>query len=127
MRDIHRTFPAHDYFKESQGKGQQSLYKISKVYSLYDEEVSYCQGLSFLAASLLLHMPEEQAFCTLVKIMFNYGLRDLFKLGFDNLHLRFFQLTALLKVSVVIRTWSQSVAFWFDLQKLPEFRRRFLS
>ncbi|NP_001360743.1 Rab GTPase-activating protein tbc-11 [Caenorhabditis elegans] len=97
MRDIHRTFPAHDYFKESQGKGQQSLYKISKVYSLYDEEVSYCQGLSFLAASLLLHMPEEQAFCTLVKIMFNYGLRDLFKLGFDNLHLRFFQLTALLK------------------------------
>lgn len=97
MRDIHRTFPAHDYFKESGGKGQESLYKISKVYSLYDEEVSYCQGLSFLAASLLLHMPEEQAFCTLVKIMFNYGLRDLFKLGFDNLHLRFFQLTALLK------------------------------
>lgn len=97
MRDIHRTFPAHDYFKESGGKGQESLYKISKVYSLYDEEVSYCQGLSFLAASLLLHMPEEQAFCTLVKIMFKYGLRDLFKLGFDNLHLRFFQLTALLK------------------------------
>ncbi|EGT54899.1 CBN-TBC-11 protein [Caenorhabditis brenneri] len=97
MRDIHRTFPAHEYFKESGGKGQESLYKISKVYSLYDEEVSYCQGLSFLAASLLLHMPEEQAFCTLVKIMFKYGLRDLFKLGFDNLHLRFFQLTALLK------------------------------
>ncbi|CAB3410123.1 unnamed protein product [Caenorhabditis bovis] len=97
MRDIHRTFPAHEHFKQSGGDGQESLYKISKAYSLYDEEVSYCQGLSFLAASLLLHMPEEQAFCTLVKIMFDYGLRDLFKLGFDNLHLRFYQLTCLQK------------------------------
>ncbi|KHN82612.1 Rab GTPase-activating protein 1 [Toxocara canis] len=40
-------------------------------------------------------MPEEQAFCTLVKIMFDYGLRDLFKLGFDVLHLRFYQLQRL--------------------------------
>ena len=40
------------------------------------------QGLSFLAASLLLHMPEEQAFCVLVRVMFHYGLRDLFKVKF---------------------------------------------
>ena len=43
---------------------------------------SDCQGLSFLAASLLLHMPEEQAFCVLVRVMFRYGLRDLFKVEF---------------------------------------------
>ncbi|VDL79325.1 unnamed protein product [Nippostrongylus brasiliensis] len=97
LKDIHRTFPAHDNFKEAGGEGQESLYKISKAYSLYDEEVSYCQGLSFLAASLLLHMNEEQAFCTLVKIMYDYQLRDLFKLGFDSLHLRFYQLARLLK------------------------------
>ncbi|KAK6111866.1 Rab-GTPase-TBC domain family protein [Brugia pahangi] len=95
LRDIHRTFPAHEYFKEAGGEGQESLYRISKAYSLYDEEVSYCQGLSFLAAALLLHMPEEQAFCTLVKIMFDYGLRDLFKLGLNVLHLRFYQLQRL--------------------------------
>uniref|UniRef100_A0A914W7E3 Beta-hexosaminidase A n=1 Tax=Plectus sambesii TaxID=2011161 RepID=A0A914W7E3_9BILA len=96
LRDIHRTFPAHEFFKEAGGVGQDSLYKISKAYSLYDEEVGYCQGLSFLGASLLLHMPEEQAFCVLVKIMFDYGLRDLFKLGFDALHLRFYQLQRLI-------------------------------
>uniref|UniRef100_A0A158R5T0 PID domain-containing protein n=1 Tax=Syphacia muris TaxID=451379 RepID=A0A158R5T0_9BILA len=97
LRDIHRTFPAHDFFKEAGGEGQELLYRISKAYSLYDEEVNYCQGLSFLAAALLLHMPEEQAFCTLVKIMFDYGLRDLFKLGFDILHLRFYQLQRLIE------------------------------
>lgn len=60
LRDINRTFPAHDYFKEAGGVGQDSLYKISKAYAVYDEEVGYCQGLSFLAAALLLHVSLHQ-------------------------------------------------------------------
>lgn len=97
MRDINRTFPAHEFFREAGGLGQDSLYKISKAYSVYDQEVGYCQGLSFLAAALLLHMPEEQAFCLQVKIMFQYHLRDLFKQGFEELHLKFYQLERLLE------------------------------
>lgn len=31
-RDINRTFPAHDYFKDTGGDGQDSLYKICKVF-----------------------------------------------------------------------------------------------
>ena len=31
LRDIHRTFPAHEFFKEAGGVGQESLYRISKV------------------------------------------------------------------------------------------------
>lgn len=38
-RDIHRTFPAHDYFKDSDGDGQDSLYKICKVSLQYHIEV----------------------------------------------------------------------------------------
>ncbi|XP_043274725.1 rab GTPase-activating protein 1-like isoform X2 [Venturia canescens] len=97
LRDINRTFPAHDFFKETGGLGQDSLYRISKAYAVYDEEVGYCQGLSFLVASLLLHMPEEQTFCVLVKLMYDYGLRDLYKDRFDNLHMRFYQLNRLME------------------------------
>ncbi|XP_070687687.1 rab GTPase-activating protein 1-like isoform X2 [Pempheris klunzingeri] len=96
-RDIHRTFPAHDYFKDSDGDGQDSLYKICKAYSVYDEEIGYCQGQSFLAAVLLLHMPEEQAFCVLVKIMYEYGLRTLYKNNFEDLHCKFYQLERLMQ------------------------------
>ncbi|XP_051549941.1 rab GTPase-activating protein 1-like isoform X3 [Myxocyprinus asiaticus] len=96
-RDIHRTFPAHDYFKDSGGDGQDSLYKICKAYSVYDEKIGYCQGQSFLAAVLLLHMPEEQAFCVLVKIMYNYGLRELYRNNFEDLHCKFYQLERLLQ------------------------------
>ncbi|XP_062960534.1 rab GTPase-activating protein 1-like isoform X3 [Cynocephalus volans] len=70
---------------------------ITKAYSVYDEDIGYCQGQSFLAAVLLLHMPEEQAFCVLVKIMYNYGLRDLYKNNFEDLHCKFYQLERLMQ------------------------------
>lgn len=97
MRDMNRTFPAHDSFKEAGGLGQDSLFRVSKAYAVYDSEVGYCQGLSFLAASLLLHMPEEQAFCVLVKLMYEYGLRDMYKDGFENLYMRLYQLNKLME------------------------------
>lgn len=46
-------------------------------------------------------MPEEQAFCVLVKIMFDYGLRDLFKQGFEELHLKFYQIQRFMHVSTM--------------------------
>uniref|UniRef100_A0A3Q3XAT8 Rab GTPase-activating protein 1 n=1 Tax=Mola mola TaxID=94237 RepID=A0A3Q3XAT8_MOLML len=73
------------------------LCPLHQAYSVYDEEIGYCQGQSFLAAVLLLHMPEEQAFSVLVKIMFEYGLRDLFKQNFEDLHCKFFQLERLMQ------------------------------
>ncbi|XP_054731895.1 rab GTPase-activating protein 1-like isoform X1 [Anastrepha obliqua] len=97
QRDIHRTFPAHKCFKESGGSGQDSLFKVSKAYAVYDSEVGYCQGLSFIAASLLLHMPEEDAFCVLVALMYDFGLRDLYKQGFEVLYLRLYQLDRFIK------------------------------
>uniref|UniRef100_A0A3Q4GRY2 Rab GTPase-activating protein 1 n=1 Tax=Neolamprologus brichardi TaxID=32507 RepID=A0A3Q4GRY2_NEOBR len=91
-RDINRTFPAHDYFKDTGGDGQDSLYKICKVRRLtHKEEVNFSSEVSRG------HYPEEQAFSVLVKIMFDYGLRDLFKQNFEDLHCKFFQLERLMQ------------------------------
>lgn len=98
LRDVHRTYPAHESFQAG-GSGSllDSLFKVCKAYAVYDEEVGYCQGLSFLVAALLLHMPEEQAFCVFARIMQNYGLRNLFRNNFDELYLKFYQLEHLLE------------------------------
>jgi hypothetical protein len=98
LRDIHRTYPAHENFRSDGGPNSliDSLFKVCKAYAVYDEEVGYCQGLSFLVAALLLHMPEEQAFCVFVRIMQHYGLRNLFRNNFDELYLKFYQLERLL-------------------------------
>ena len=95
LRDVNRTFPGHPFFQDE--SGQQALYKLSKAYSIYDDEVGYCQGLSFLIATLLLHMPEEQTFNLLVKIMYRYEIREIYKTNFECLHLRFFQLESLIR------------------------------
>ena len=59
--DIKRTYVGHGYFQEEGNKA--ALYKISKAYSIYDEEVGYCQGFSFMAAVLLLQVrPEDSVF-----------------------------------------------------------------
>merc|ERR1719225_954366 len=97
FRDIHRTFPAHEFFKEAGGSGQEALFRISKAYSVYDSEIGYCQGQSFLIAALLLQMPEEQAFGVLVEMMHAYSLRDLFRENFEQLQLRFYQLDRLVE------------------------------
>lgn len=94
-----KYFPAHEKFRETGGGGQDALYKVSRAYSVYDTEIGYCQGLSFIAATLLLHMPEEEAYVLLVAIMYDYGLRELYKQNFENLSLRLFQLTCMLRVS----------------------------
>ena len=44
-------------------------------------------------------MPEEQAFAVLVKIMYQYHHRDVFKANFHQLHLMFYQLDRLMKVA----------------------------
>jgi hypothetical protein len=54
-----RTFPGHPYFSAQLGPGQLSLFNLLKAYSLLDEEVGYCQGLSFVAGVLLMHVSEQ--------------------------------------------------------------------
>uniref|UniRef100_T1K374 Rab-GAP TBC domain-containing protein n=1 Tax=Tetranychus urticae TaxID=32264 RepID=T1K374_TETUR len=96
-KDTNRTFPANEYFKESGSSGQDSLYRLCKAYSIYDQEIGYCQGLTFITAALLLHMPEEQAFCLLVRIMHQYRVRNLFRSGFEELQLQFYQLERIME------------------------------
>lgn len=54
--DLGRTFPNHSYFSSPLGPGQLALFNLLKAYSLLDPEVGYCQGLSFVAGVLLLHV-----------------------------------------------------------------------
>lgn len=53
-------------------------------------------------------MPEEQAFSVLVKIMFDYGLRELFKQNFEDLHCKFYQLEHLMQVKKKKKTGKET-------------------
>ncbi|KAF9354643.1 hypothetical protein BGX26_007528 [Mortierella sp. AD094] len=96
QRDLARTFPQVDMFKEEGGKGQLMLFNILKAYSLYDPHVGYCQGLGFLVGPLLMNMDEKEAFCVFVRLMETYDMRTMFTLNMEGLQLRLYQFSALL-------------------------------
>ncbi|KAJ2807401.1 GTPase-activating protein [Coemansia guatemalensis] len=89
--DLARTFPKLDYFRDADGAGQEGLFNVLRAYALFDSEVGYCQGLSFVVGPLLLNMPDEEAFCVLVRLMYTYGLRGHFLPTMDDLKLRLYQ------------------------------------
>lgn len=66
-KDLGRSFPGVDMFRDPDGDGQRMLGRVLKSFSLYDTKIGYCQGLAFLVGPLLMHMPDKQAFCVLVR------------------------------------------------------------
>lgn len=94
--DLGRTFPTHQYFSAQLGAGQLSLYNLLKAYSLLDTEVGYCQGISFVAGVLLLHMSEEQAFDMLKFLMYDIGIRRQYRPDMISLQIQMYQLSRLL-------------------------------
>ena len=96
-RDLGRTFPHHAFFAGATGLGQENLFNVLKAYSLQDPAVGYCQGLPFVAAVLLLNMPDEEAFSLLVRLMHSYDLRGHFLPEMPKLQLRLFQFERLVE------------------------------
>lgn len=73
--DLGRTFPGHPAIDSPQG--QATLRRILTGYSFRDSRVGYCQGMNYVAASLLLVMKnEEEAFWMLAVLLENILLHD---------------------------------------------------
>lgn len=95
-RDIDRTYPAHEFFRNA--AGQESLFNMMKAYSIHDPEVGYCQGSAFICGLLLIqNIPEEEAFAIFVQIMQVYEFREIYKPNMYHLGLCMFQLDTLLQ------------------------------
>ncbi|KAM3281181.1 TBC1 domain family member 8B isoform X1 [Capsicum chacoense] len=68
-KDLPRTFPGHPALDED---GRNALRRLLTAYARHNPCVGYCQAMNFFAGLLLLLMPEENAFWTLVGILDNY-------------------------------------------------------
>jgi hypothetical protein len=66
-KDLGRSFPGVEMFKDPEGEGQKMLGRVLKCFSLYDHKIGYCQGLGFLVGPLLMQMGDKEAFCVLVR------------------------------------------------------------
>uniref|UniRef100_A0A8C1XGJ9 Si:ch211-288d18.1 n=1 Tax=Cyprinus carpio TaxID=7962 RepID=A0A8C1XGJ9_CYPCA len=110
--DINRTFRNHIMFMDRFGVKQQSLFHVLSAYSVYNtvslhshlclikrcfiiadfvcscpQEVGYCQGMSQIAAILLMFMNEEDAFWALSQLLTSqkHAMHGFFVPGFPKL------------------------------------------
>ncbi|XVF07994.1 hypothetical protein REPUB_Repub06bG0187000 [Reevesia pubescens] len=68
-KDLPQTFPGHPALNDN---GRDSLRRLLLAYARHKPYVGYCQAMNFFAGLLLLVMPEEDAFWTLVGIIDDY-------------------------------------------------------
>ncbi|KAL0923051.1 hypothetical protein M5K25_007096 [Dendrobium thyrsiflorum] len=68
-KDLPRTFPGHPALNED---GRNALRRLLTAYARHNPSVGYCQAMNFFGGLLLLLMPEENAFWTLLGIMDDY-------------------------------------------------------
>eukprot|EP01016_Furgasonia_blochmanni_P035347 TRINITY_DN3905_c0_g1_i4.p1 TRINITY_DN3905_c0_g1~~TRINITY_DN3905_c0_g1_i4.p1 ORF type:complete len:386 (-),score=84.84 TRINITY_DN3905_c0_g1_i4:441-1598(-) len=96
-KDISRTFPDNQLFKEFNGTEQ--LFNVLKAYSNFDPEIGYTQGMNFIVAALIIFMSQQKSdkmirdylvidpefevnvFWVLVHIMYEKNWRDVMKDG----------------------------------------------
>ncbi|KAM4618299.1 uncharacterized protein ACJ7VT_007709 [Polymixia lowei] len=70
--DLQRSFPTHrSLMGESPEaiEGQAKLFRVLIAYAKYNPQVGYSQGMSYIAAVLLMQLGEEEAFWALVVLL----------------------------------------------------------
>ncbi|XP_023236191.1 USP6 N-terminal-like protein [Centruroides sculpturatus] len=85
--DVNRTYRNHIMFRERYNVKQQALFHVLAAYSTYNSEIGYCQGMSQIAALLLMYMNEEDAFWALSILMSDekHAMHGFFIPGFPKL------------------------------------------
>jgi len=97
IKDLDRTYPNCQLFKDKYGNGQRKLYKVLSNYSKYNKSTGYVQGMGFIAAVFLTYMDEESTFFMLHSLMKKYKLEGFYLPGFPELKKTFYILLNLEK------------------------------
>lgn len=73
--DIPRTFPKLGGIFQHEGIYNAKLYRILEAFTMYRPDIGYVQGMSYVAATLLLFMDNEyQSFVTFCNLMTKYPI-----------------------------------------------------
>ncbi|CAE7560245.1 EVI5L [Symbiodinium natans] len=98
-RDVHRTYPSHRRFEGQEGaEGRAELQQVLQATVVAEPNVGYCQGMNFVAATLLIHLGSaSDAFWLLLALLESYHYRFVFAPGVPLLPLRVFQFAGIVQ------------------------------
>ena len=91
-KDIKRTFPA-----TLTEQDQEKLFRMLKVFSVFDGNIGYCQGMSFIAGILIKNLSEEESFAVFIQLMHNFQIGSFYQPGMNGLNTMLYQFDCLLE------------------------------
>lgn len=86
-RDVNRTLPQEERFREKNGEGQLALFRLLRALAIRLCDIGYCQSLNFIVATLIGIFPEDEAlaFQCALALLLRYSLVDLYRPKFAKL------------------------------------------
>lgn len=98
-RDVDRTFPTHPkFFGDAGSSSRDDLLRVLRATAAAAPDVGYCQGMNFVAATLLIHLGSaSDAFWVLLAMIECCHFRHVFAPGVPLLPLRVFQFSGVVR------------------------------
>lgn len=97
VKDVDRTFPHLGHFEKTE-PGYKVLFRILKGLAVHFQDLGYCQGINFLAATLYLIMgDEENTFWVLVHLLQKEDYKAVYSPDLKMFNLACYQLESLVK------------------------------
>jgi len=86
-RDVNRTLPQEELFRQKMGKGQQSLFRLLRALASRLYDIGYCQSLNFIVATLIGIFPDDEAtaFNCALALLLRHNLADMYRPKFPKL------------------------------------------
>lgn len=92
-RDVNRTLPQEELFRQKGGKGQTALFRLLKALAIRLCDIGYCQSLNFIVATLIGVFPDDEpaVFQCSLALLLRHSLVDLYRPKFPKLGVVIFQ------------------------------------
>jgi hypothetical protein len=92
-RDINRTLPQEELFKEKNGQGQSMLFRLLRAIAIRLWDIGYCQSLNFIVATLIGVFPDDEAavFHCALALLLRHSLVDQYRPSFAKLGVTIWQ------------------------------------
>mmetsp|Transcript_99112 Transcript_99112/g.181810 ORF Transcript_99112/g.181810 Transcript_99112/m.181810 type:complete len:425 (+) Transcript_99112:70-1344(+) len=99
QRDLARTLPQEEFFRERHGKGQSALFSLLRAFSVQFWDIGYVQSLNFIVATLINVFPDDETLvfdCT-QSLLFRHSLVDFYRPCFPKLGVTVWQFDRLVE------------------------------
>ena len=87
LRDVPRTFPSPN--------GQKALFAVLKSFVINSPETGYCQGMNYIAATLMKYTTPENSLMIMASMFQFYGVKSWYDRDFTGLRKEFYTLLRL--------------------------------